>query len=323
MICENCGRILVDESLSVAVMRRLVESNFTLRYSRFALDNDNNLVIKFDSAALDASPYKLYYALKEVAINADKQDDLLLDEFRTLLKPIDMGSKIEISTAEKEAKYTFLMGKIQGVLAEIDTQMLDAARYPGGISYLLLNLAYSIDYLITPEGFIMETIERIHRSYFAKEGAMLQKNITIRKEFEKIINRDKTLIFNELYNTTSTFGVLQPKGHEALVSLIDGELQNMNWYEENKHINIALSVPSYIVGHALFCYTLPKPDRTLLELYYQIFEPHYFNALGGEAPPQYFEPMTGIFDQNLIKNAIKSICNPHIDTFYPVYPYWL
>ena len=61
-------------------MRRLVESNYVLEYSRYGLDDDDNLVIKFDTSALDASPYKLYYALKEVAANADKQDDLLLDE---------------------------------------------------------------------------------------------------------------------------------------------------------------------------------------------------------------------------------------------------
>ena len=113
------ARIVKAQNLSVTVMRRLVESNFSLEYCRYALDNDNNLVVKFDSNALDASPFKLYYALKELAVNADKQDDLLLDEFGMQLMPIDMGSKTDLPDAEREIKYTFLIDKITALFAEI------------------------------------------------------------------------------------------------------------------------------------------------------------------------------------------------------------
>jgi hypothetical protein len=313
------ARIVKAQNLSVAVMRRLVESNFNLEYSRYALDDDNNLVIKFDSNALDASPFKLYYALKELAVNADKQDDLLLDEFGALLTPIDMGSKIDLTEAERTIKYTFLLDKINVLFAEIENKKLDGAKYPGGISYLLLDTAYRIDYLTTPEGFIMETIERIHRNYFSTENkTMIQKNALILAEFEKIISRSKDLIFNELYGTTSSFGILQPKQHDALVALIDGELPNRDWYEQNGHPNVALAVPSYIIGHALFTYSLPKPDRELLGFYYKIFEPDYFKSLN--YTPQYFNPITGVFDQKAIKAAIKAITDSHLEKFPKLAP---
>ncbi len=313
------ARVVKAHNLSVAVMRRLVESNFTLEYCRFALDDENNLVIKFDSNALDASPFKLYYALKELSVNADKQDDLLLDEFETLLTPIDMGSKIELTEAERTIKYTFLLDKINALFAEIEEKKLDGEKYPGGISYLLLDTAYRIDYLTTPEGFIMETIERIHRNYFSTENkTMIQKNALILAEFEKIKNRSKGLIFNELYGTTSTFGILQPKQHDALVALIDGELPNRDWYEQNGHPSVALAVPSYIVGHALFTYSLPKPDRELLGLYYKIFEPRYFKSLN--YTPQYMDAETGIFDQKAVKTAIKTIIDGHLEKFPKLLP---
>jgi hypothetical protein len=313
------ARIVKAQNLSVAVMRRLVESNFTLEYCRYALDEDNNLVIKFDTNALNASPFKLYYALKELSVNADKQDDLLLDEFGTLLTPIDMGSKIDLTESERTIKYTLLLDKINALFTEIESKKLDGDKYPGGISYLLLDCAYRIDYLTTPEGFIMETIERIHRSYFSTESkTMIQKNAFILAEFEKIKMRSKELIFNELYGTTSTFGILQPKQHDALVSLIDGELPNRDWYEQNGHPSVALAVPSYIIGHALFTYSLPKPDRELLGLYYKIFEPDYFKALN--YTPQFLDAKTGIFDQKLIKTAIKTITDSYLDKFPKLAP---
>ena len=313
------ARIVHAANLGVAVMRRLVEANYFLEYSRYGLDDDNNLIIKFDSSSLDASPYKLYYALKEVAVNADKQDDLLLDEFSGLLKPIDMGSKADISDAEKNVKYDFIVQKIQSVLTYIDSKKLDSDKYPGGISYLLLDAAFRIDYLTSPEGFLMDTVERMHRSYFsAEEKSMVLKNIGLRKDLVKVLTRPKSLIFNELYATTSSFGVLTPKEHDALVSLIDGELPNMDWYEANKHEAVALAISGYIVGFALFSYALPKPERALLAFYYTVFEPSFFAALG--FTPQYLNKETGVFDQKAIKNAVREIVEKELAVYSKLAP---
>jgi hypothetical protein len=308
------ARIAHAQELSVAFMRRLVESNFTLEHSRYALDDENNLVVKFDTFTLDGSPYKLYYALKEVAINADKQDDLLLDEFNALLAPVETGSKTEISLVEKEVKYNFIKNEIQSVFDEIDNGKLNAEKYPGGISYLLLATAYKIDFLTVPEGFTMETIERIHRTYFnTEEKTMVQKNMFIRKELEKINARSKDLIINELYSTTASFGIVAPKGHDSLASIIDGELPNMDWYEENKHEKVALAVTGYIVGNALFNYALPKSVKELLELYYRVLESKYFTDLG--FLPSYLDDAKKIFNQKEIKAAIRQVVDTGKDKF--------
>jgi hypothetical protein len=308
------ARIAHAQELSVAFMRRLMEANYSLDYSRYALDDDNNLVIKFETSALDGSPYKLYYALKEVAINADKLDDLLLDEFQSHLIPIDMGSKKDIPFEEKEAKYAFIKKEIQNVINTIDSGNLNADKYPSGISYLLLSLVYKLDFLTAPEGFFMETIERINRSYFDNDGrTLIQKNVGIKKDLEKVLLRDKDLIFKELYATSSSFGILTPKGHDTLMSLIDGELPNMDWYEENKHTQVAIAVPGYIVGNALFNYALPKPDRELLALFYQILESDYFISLGFEPP--YLNTTTNSFNIKSIKSAIRQIVEAHKEKY--------
>ena len=84
---------------SVPVMRRLLEMNFNLYYSRFALENER-LCMRFDSEIQTATPSKLYYGLKELAIKADKQDDLLVQDF-SMLQTTDSDHITEISVAER------------------------------------------------------------------------------------------------------------------------------------------------------------------------------------------------------------------------------
>lgn len=299
------ARIARSTELNVNFMRQLIERNFELNYSRFALDDDNNLTIVFDTYTLDGSPYKLYYALKEVATNADKQDDLLLEEFKGL-EPVGITHLTEIPEPEKETKYHYICNNTRQVLDAIDGGQLSAEQYPGGIAYLLLDLVYKIDYLTKPEGYTMELLERVHRQYFAKDDKTTQqKNVLLCKELRKLLERPKPDFFREMYRITATFGITTPVNHDRVVSIIDGELFNMDWYKDNGHPNVAMAVPGYIVGFCLFNYAVPKPVRDLFHLYFRIIESTYFKALGFQ--PDYFDPQKNTFNRSAIRRAIQAI----------------
>src|SRR5690606_33936341 len=79
---------------SIPVMRRLLELNFNLYYSRCAVSGDK-ICMRFDTDLVTATPNKLYYGLKELATKGDKQDDLLINEFGFLL-PLNTGHVTEI-----------------------------------------------------------------------------------------------------------------------------------------------------------------------------------------------------------------------------------
>ncbi|HSU28707.1 MAG TPA: hypothetical protein VLJ68_10020, partial [Chitinophagaceae bacterium] len=130
---------------SVPVMRRLLEMNFSLYYSRFALDNDR-ICMRFDTRLDTANPSKLYYGLKELATRGDKQDDLLVQDFSTL-QTTGNEHIADINVAEKEIKYSYFQQWIKQTLDLVAT--LDADKFSGGIAYILLGLAYRIDYLVT------------------------------------------------------------------------------------------------------------------------------------------------------------------------------
>ena len=141
---------------SVPVMRRLLEQNFSLFYSRYSLDGDR-LCMRFDSDIETANPNKLYYALKELSTKSDKQDDLLVQDFSSL-QTLDTDHITAIPEAEKETKFAFMQKWISETLAYVES--LDAEKFSGGIAYLLLTLAFRIDYLVRPEGALQAELKK-------------------------------------------------------------------------------------------------------------------------------------------------------------------
>jgi len=151
------SRIAAFETPSVPVMRKLATLNYGLKYSWFAI-NSNTFVAKTKGLHSDSSPTKFYWALREVAINADKQDDLIIEEFSTT-QQIDTTETTEVPLSVKEIKVRYLHKWIDSTLEKINT--LDAVKNNGLISYLLLTLNMKIDYLLAPEGVLTDKLEKI------------------------------------------------------------------------------------------------------------------------------------------------------------------
>ncbi len=300
------------DELNIGLMRRLLDKNYLLKYSRFALDEERNIIMLFDSYTVDASPNKLYQGLKEMATQADKLDDILVGEFKGLT-PINTSHIIDRKETVKDAQYQYLQNKLDECFNEIENGKLNTDQFPGGLSYLLLALNYKIDYLLKPEGFLMDTVEQNHRLYFANDGKEVGfKNKLFINAFRKVMERGKDDIKMELYDVISTFGLTTPSSHENLVSFIDTELPNITWYKENKHDAIALSIPAYIVGYCLFNFALPLPDMKLLDLFYRITEPEFF--YGSEKQSKFIS--SGRPNSKAIRREIDLI----IDKYDQVYP---
>lgn len=297
------AKIAKTTDLNIGFLRRLIEFNFGLKYTRYALDDENNITVVFDTYMLDGSPYKLYYALKELAINADKQDDILIGEFE-VLKAINTGHIKNVEDAEKETKYNYLRKEMDEVFTYIDTTKLSFEKYPGAMSYLLLDLVYRLDYLLKPEGKMMEAFEKTHKHFFIKDGSSPQKkNAFMLKELKETNKLTKEGFYNELYRIKSTFGITAPSSHDRLTGFIDSELRNMQWYEDNGHERIAESIPGFIVGNCLFNYALPAVDKEFLHLFYCIMYQPFFNELGY----QYKYISNGALNRSQILTAIEKI----------------
>lgn len=287
---------------SVPVMRRLLEMNFNLFYSRFALDNER-LCMRFDSDSETASPSKLYYGLKELATKADKQDDLLVQDF-TLLESADSDHLSIILDKEKEVKYEYLQKWIGQTIDTIAG--LDADKFSGGIAYMLLTLIYRIDYLITPEGKLLNDLEKISGIYFKKdERPVIEKNRDMAEAFKTMKAMPKEEVFKYLLRSKYTFSIVAPQQYKTVADSIHGANQNMTWYRDNNYPYIGSQITEYGIAYCQYSYSLPRAITELYHLYMMVNYPDFFQALGFQTV--YYDPVKNQFDTDVITDRIKEI----------------
>ncbi|MDB5197137.1 MAG: hypothetical protein JWP88_1508 [Flaviaesturariibacter sp.] len=287
---------------SVPVMRRLLEMNFNLYYTRYAITS-GKLCMMFDSDIETANPSKLYYGLKELATKADKQDDLLVQDFTSLLA-IDTEHIEVIPVAEKEVKYKHMQLWIKKTLDLIET--VDADKFSGGIAYMLLALAYRIDFLVVPEGKLLLNIEKIVDIYFRKDDRPVsEKNQEMVEEFMKLQARTKEEVFPHLFRSRYTFSIVMPQAHKTISDAIYNANQNIAWYKENKHFEIAALISEYGIAYCQYSYSLPRPITELFQLFMMINYPDYFRELGFKTA--YYNIETQEFNKEAILQAIEDI----------------
>lgn len=295
---------------SVPVMRRLLEMNFNLYYSRYAL-KDNNISMLLNSDIETANPSKLYYGLKELATKADKQDDLLVQDF-TSLQPTGTEHINTIPDTEKEVKFTYIKKWIKETLDLVET--VDADKYSGGIAYLLLALAYRIDYMVVPEGKLLLELEKIVEIYFRKDDRLVtQKNMDMIESFQKLMEKDKEEVYPYLFRSKYTFSIVTPQNYKSIADAIYNANQNIGWYKEQKFPKVAAQISEYGFSYCQYSYSLPKPVSELFHLFMMVNYADYFKELGFKE--SLFNPETKEYNKEKIFERINVIVSKWTDKY--------
>jgi hypothetical protein len=306
----NCDdkRLYAEVSLarmpqpSIPVMRRLLEQNYLLYYSRYTLQNDR-ICMRFDSEVGTSSPNKLYFGLKELATKADKQDDILVQDFGQL-EIIDTEHIEPLPENEKMVKLEYFRQFITETINYIET--LDKDKLAGGIAYMLLSLGYRLDYLVAPEGKLLYELEKIIGLYFGKEEKTPQeKNQLMIEGYRKILEKKDEEIIAYLFRSTATFSIVAPQPHKAVSDAINTAIQNMIWYRDNKYPEIARQILEYGFSYCQYSFSLPKPLTMLFRLFMEVNYPGYFLALGFHG--QLFDPASNQFEKEEIEDEIGEI----------------
>ncbi len=274
-IAAQC-QVAETNQMHIGFMRRLLDLNYELKYVKYGLSDDNIITVLFETSLEDASPYKLYFGLKELAIHADKQDDLLVHEFN-FLKPIHSGKISKPSKEEANHKLHFLRSNIQESIDLIESGKLKIEQYPAAGGYILLALLYKIDYLVRPEGKLMDKMEQMHKSYFGQS----QKNVLMRlknlkEELISLGELPEEMIKANLYQSVFTFGFTSPANTSAAFEVIDKELRNIQWYLDNQFDEYVTAIVEYIGGLSLFNFALPEVMKELYTVIYRITENDFF-----------------------------------------------
>jgi hypothetical protein len=307
------SKIAKCKKISLGALRSLLEENYQLRYSSYSLDSENNITIVMHTDYIDASPYKLYYGLKEIATLSDRRDDVMISKFVDL-DPIQNGYITPIPLHEKEVKYDFLKSIVEDTLTSVKRDVANLKEHPGLVSYRILGTVLLIDYFLKPESMLMEHIENIHKIFFhINTLSPDQKNIEMTKELSKIKALDKDKVMMEMYNTKSTFGILVPGNHLRLQELVDQDMKHFEWYIANGYEAYASYIPQYVAGILLYTYAMPLPDKKLLHLILRIWNNDFFVKLGYESLIK-----DGVLDKAAILNQIKKASHDARKIYEPV-----
>ena len=299
------------DSAEAQLYAELLEHNYHLTYSKYCWTK-GMITCKFSSNSLDASPYKLLYGLRELALETDKQDDLTLANY-VGFKPKFSGRVMALETTMLETKVLFFQQQLRELQSDFEHCGLSEDEYPGAYAYLLLSFCYKIDYLLSPEGQLMETFESIHEDYFqGNPGIKKAKNKVVLAQLNAFSANDLRQWGEEFYAVTHTFGNTTPVSSERLRSFLKEEVEKMDWYVQQGHREVALAIPNFIIGYCLFHFALPGPFSLFFQLYFEVMESEFFAALG-------FNPRLsqgGIPEKASILNLLKGyVKDQHIN--YP------
>ncbi|HOY33014.1 MAG TPA: hypothetical protein PKW80_14135 [Bacteroidales bacterium] len=304
------SRIARFDRLSVAFLRKLINMNFILQYSRFAI-KDDIIFLKTDSKTIDASPNKIYYSLRELALKSDKMDDMLVGEFDSL-HAVDREHILDLSETVKEIKYKYLQLWISETLDKIAG--MDEAALSGGISYMLLGLLFRIDYLLLPQGNFFNDIDKINAIYNAKDNkSTLEKNRLMMDEFRALQCKEKEYFFRCLYDAKNTFGYVPATTHQQFYEFILNEFKNTKWYYDNRHDHIVTAIYEWMIGYSLFYYGLFPASSEYLKIAYMVLQPGFFSEMG--AARCLYDTSNNTFNKALIEKEIETVTARYINEY--------
>ncbi|RYE21073.1 MAG: hypothetical protein EOP51_16455 [Sphingobacteriales bacterium] len=301
-------KLAVMDYPGVAVMRRLLELNYNLYYSRAALDEEQNLCLVFDTDINTASPEKMYYGLRELAVHGDKQDDLLISDFTTL-KDTDGGTTRSLSAEEVEIKYRYFKKWITDTLDEVDK--LNQDSFSGAIAYMLLGVVYRIDFFFVTEGFLLSELEKIHKTYWDKKETttLVERNRLMRIAIKKLLEIPQDKFAASLYTAKYTFSPSTPPAAEKARDHIINADKDAQWYIDNKYPAIAVRLVEYGLLYDHFIFSMPKVQTSLTKILMQTIHQDYFDEVWPDI--KFYDRVTKELNKELIEATVYEVINKY------------
>lgn len=289
------------EQPPIAVMRQVLTSNYQMRYAKFAI-HENKIGIYFKSSAREASPTKLYHALKELALKADKNDDYLTEEF-VGVKKVGLDHVPQANAEISEIKFKYWQKWSQETITFVNS--VDKNSFTGIISYALLNLFYKADYLLSPQGHFLDELTRIQHIYWNKNDyrTNVEKNDDMIRDLKLLLGKPKEYFTGSFYSVKATFGLIPGSAQQTINDYILDCLKNTDWYVQNRYNNMELMIYEYTATYSLFNFGMFPAHYRLFNLQLQILNEDYFREIGFSVP--YIK--NGILNQQAIIKEIDRI----------------
>lgn len=295
--------------MNVAIKRHILERNDQLTYVRYYTHGDAlQLKVYLDNTTM--TPQKIFYPLRELALNADYEKEFLHYQFKQS-ELIETKHLQTIDTSELQVKYDAMQRWIADCQKEL-TQ-LPSNDNISTVSFTLLSLLFQIDYLLVPHKDIMQEIfEKINKFFTNDERLVEQKNDELLAFIQKLQKLTFEAFTPHFYKAKYTFSPMEHTTAEELNQFIEASLEKFRWFRQHRYEHVASTISRYIPLYILYNYGIHPSYRSLLHLLVQVQHSDYFVSLGYEAM---YDTETKSFNKEAISTAVNDAIEPYQEQF--------
>jgi len=293
---------------NVALKRYILERNYQLTYARYSTDNEY-IKLKLFHDNITMSPQKIFFPIRELALNADFDKEHIKSEFRVELE--DIGHIEIIDDDELQIKYKY----IQRWIDELEEKVLTLPSNDNSNmqAFLYLNLLFKLDYILVPRFDIYQKLNKKVLAYFGEEGGTIESK---NEELKRYVLELKEIKYKEFsqnfYNAKYTFNPIEKTSHDDVVNFITESLLKIRWYKNNRYHQIIPTIYNYIAFYSLYNYGLNTVTKDLFHLLIEVQNPDIFAELGYTS---YYNKEKESFAIKEIKAKISAIIKPNQERF--------
>lgn len=291
-------------SAHVALKRLILERNYQFTYAYYFSD-DEHIKLKLSLDNTTMSPQKVFFPLREIALNADFDKEYIKSEFLDI--QIEEISHVKaLSDDELSLKYDFMHKWIDEINIKIAS--LPSNDHAGMESFILLYLLFKIDYMLVPKQTIFKKSTKKIQEYFSDENLSVEaKNDELREYILELQEMSFDEFKQNFYHAKYTFNPTDKAANEEIDVFITESLSKIRWYKNNRYNQIIPTMYKYIAMYILYNYGLHSATKDLLHTLVEIQNPSYFKALG-------YTPLYDEENQTFAKRAIISKIDTIIST---------
>ncbi|MGZ5207802.1 MAG: hypothetical protein ACXWB0_02195 [Sulfuricurvum sp.] len=299
------SQIARASKLHVAMKRRFLERNFQLTYCRFSQKEDVlELSIKLHNTTI--TPQKIFFPLRELALNADFEKEFIASEFEESAW-LDYDHIHPIDPLRLRRLYDTMQEWIRTTKASLTGLLSNDNKGMASFSYLALLL--QIDYLLIPHKKMAKEINEKINSYFLEDEKLTtDKNSILENYLEELALMSFETFKRQFYTAATTFSPFDQAMHDDIADFIDESLAKVRWYKNNHANYVITTIYRYIALYILFNYGVHPSLRALLHLHVQIYASNFF---ADEGALKLYDSSTNTFAKKAISNTIASAIEPY------------
>lgn len=179
----------------VPLLRQVSELNFhPLMMTKIILHNEDQLTFHFSSPLGMCEPYKVYDALREICVNADKYDDLFIEKFKAARMREPQIQRFTPDQLEKTWQ------TIQEYITEAEDYVayFEGKRWDAFLYDVFQILLMKIDFYVSPQGYLRTELENAIADLMGRDP--YQDRIHRAKTFlQKLKNYNKEEFLSDIY----------------------------------------------------------------------------------------------------------------------------